>query len=154
MAYINAPAEFSDKVYQLLDQYLPMERVVIQSFDFRVLKYWHEKYPEMRLAALVENKKSPEENLKDLGFVPSIYSPDFALLTKAKVKWLHTQKVDLTATQKKEKSKVRLRVIPWTVNETKDMLVLKGMGVDGIITDYPDRAATYKLTLKIATDKK
>ena len=151
--YHPAPAEFSDKVYQLLDQYLPMERVVIQSFDFRVLKYWHEKYPEVRLAALVENKKSPEENLKDLGFVPSIYSPDFDLLTKAKVKWLHSQQADRTEKQKKEKSKVRLRVIPWTVNETKDMLVLKGMGVDGIITDYPDRAAVYKLTLKIA-DKK
>ncbi|MBI3219496.1 MAG: glycerophosphodiester phosphodiesterase [Bacteroidetes bacterium] len=149
-----APAEFSDRVYQLLDQYLPMERVVIQSFDFRVLKYWHEKYPDIRLAALVENKKSPEENLKDLGFIPSIYSPDFNLLTKSNVKWLHTQKVDLTETHKKEKGKVRLRVIPWTVNESKDMLVLKGMGVDGIITDYPDRAATYKLTLKIATDKK
>lgn len=152
--YHPAPPEFSDKVYQLLDQYLPMERVVIQSFDFRVLKYWHEKYPEIRLAALVENKKSPEENLKDLGFVPSIYSPDFNLLTKANVKWLHTQKVDLTEKQKKDKGKVRMRVIPWTVNESKDMLVLKGMGVDGIITDYPDRAAVYKLTLKIPTDKK
>ncbi len=152
--YHPAPTEFSDKVYQLLDQYLPMERVVIQSFDFRVLKYWHEKYPEIRLAALVENKKSPEENLKDLGFVPSIYSPDFNLLTKAIVKWLHTQKVDLTEKQKKDKGKVRMRVIPWTINESKDMLVLKGMGVDGIITDYPDRAAVYKLTLKIPSDKK
>lgn len=35
------PEEFSEMVYALLDQYLPMERVVIQSFDFRVLKYWH-----------------------------------------------------------------------------------------------------------------
>jgi glycerophosphoryl diester phosphodiesterase len=31
------------------------------------------------------------------------------------------------------------------------MLVLKGMGVDGFITDYPNRAAKYKLTLKINT---
>ncbi len=150
----TAPAEFSDRVYQLLDQYLPMERIVIQSFDFRVLRYWHEKYPQVRLAALVENKKSPEENLNDLGFIPSIYSPDFSLLTKAKVKWLHTQKVDSSEKKPKQKSKTRLRVIPWTVNEAKDMLVLKGMGVDGLITDYPDRAAAYKLTLAIPTEKK
>ncbi len=149
-----APAEFSDLVFQLLDQYLPLERVVIQSFDFRVLKYWHEKYPQVRLAALVENKKSPEENLNELGFIPSIYSPDYNLLSKEKVKWLHTQQVDRPNAQLKEKSKVRLRVIPWTVNEAKDMLVMKGMGVDGIITDYPDRAAEYKLTLKIAADRK
>ena len=52
-----APEEFSEMVFNLIDQYLPWERVVIQSFDFRVLKYWHEKHPEVRLAALVENLK-------------------------------------------------------------------------------------------------
>jgi glycerophosphoryl diester phosphodiesterase len=45
-------------------------------------------------------------------------------------------------------------VIPWTVNEEKDMLVMKGMGVDGFITDYPNRAAKYKMTLSIAPEKK
>lgn len=33
-----------------------------------------------------------------------------------------------------------LRVIVWTVNQTEDMRRLAGFGVDGIITDYPDRA--------------
>jgi glycerophosphoryl diester phosphodiesterase len=32
-----------------------------------------------------------------------------------------------------------LKVIPWTVNERADMERLIGLGVDGIITDYPDR---------------
>jgi glycerophosphoryl diester phosphodiesterase len=32
-----------------------------------------------------------------------------------------------------------LKVIPWTVNERADMEKLIAMGVDGIITDYPDR---------------
>lgn len=133
------PAEFSDVVYQLIDQYLPWERVVIQSFDFRVLKYWHEKYPEVRLAALVENKKSIDENLAELGFQPAIYSPDFKLLDREKVKYL---------------KKLKMRVIPWTVNEEKDMLAIKGMGVDGFITDYPDRAAKYKMTLSIKREEK
>lgn len=128
------PEEFSDLVYQLVDQYIPLERLVIQSFDFRVLAYWHQKYPTIRLAALVENKRSVEENLQDLGFVPSIYSPDFKLLTKADIKNLHEKKI---------------RVIPWTVNETHDMLSLKGLGVDGFITDYPNRARKYKMTLNI-----
>lgn len=34
---------------------------------------------------------------------------------------------------------LELRVIPWTVNETQDMARLIDWGVDGIITDYPDR---------------
>ncbi len=128
------PETFSDLVYNLVDEYLPLDRVVIQSFDFRVLKYWHEKYPHVRLAALVENKKTVDENLTALGFTPAIYSPYFKLLTKEDVKSLHQQKI---------------RVIPWTVNEENDMLSLKGMDVDGFITDYPDRAARFKRTLNI-----
>ena len=127
--------EFSNLVYQLVDEYIPLERVVIQSFDFRVLKYWHQKYPDIRLAALVENTKSIDANLADLGFKPSTYSPYFKLLNREKVKYLH---------------QLRIRVVPWTVNEISDMLSLKGMGVDGLITDYPDRARKYKNTLSIA----
>jgi glycerophosphoryl diester phosphodiesterase len=127
------PKQFSDLVYALLDEYLPLERVIIQSFDFRVLKYWHEKYPDIRLAALVENKKSIESNLKDLGFRPSIYSPYFQLLSKEKVRSLQRQKI---------------RVIPWTVNEVNDMKKIQNMGVDGFITDYPDRAAKLGLGIR------
>jgi glycerophosphoryl diester phosphodiesterase len=126
--------EFSDLVYKLLDEYLPLERVVIQSFDFRVLRYWHKKYPHVRLSLLVENTKSVEANLADLGFKPHVFSPYFKLLSKEKVQYLRSQKI---------------RVIPWTVNEVSDMLSLKGMGVDGFITDYPDRARKYKMTLNI-----
>lgn len=129
-----SPQEFSDLVYDFLDQYLSWDRIVIQSFDFRVLKYWHEKHPEVRLAALVENLKSVDHNLDALGFTPAIYSPYFKLLSREKVEYLHHKKI---------------RVIPWTVNEIKDMLALKGMGVDGFITDYPDRARKYKFTLNL-----
>jgi len=133
------PEKFSDMVYELLDEYVPLDRVVIQSFDFRVLKYWHTKYPDIRLAALVENKKSADENLASLGFIPSVYSPYFSLLSNDVVSALHAKKI---------------RVIPWTVNEEKDMLVLKGMGVDGFITDYPDRAAKFRRTLNLFPKEK
>ena len=126
--------EFSDLVYEVVDQYIPLDRLVIQSFDFRVLKYWHKKYSQVRLSALVENTKSVENNLDDLGFKPSVYSPYYKLLTKEKVNFLHSKGI---------------RVVPWTVNEASDMLALKGMRVDGFITDYPDRAKKYKMTLNI-----
>lgn len=129
--------EFSDQVYHVINNYLPWERVVIQSFDFRVLKYFHKKYPHVRLSALVENTLSPEANLKALGFTPSVYSPDFTLL-----------KSQATVTALKKK---KIRVIPWTVNEPIDMKKLKSWGVDGIITDYPNRATELGLTLKRTT---
>jgi glycerophosphoryl diester phosphodiesterase len=131
-----APEEFSDLVFQLIDEYLPWERVVIQSFDFRVLKYWNTKYPQVRLAALVEKQPNPvaaRETLNTLGFTPSIYSPDFLLLDQETVKIMKQKKI---------------RVIPWTVNETEDMKRLKALGVDGFITDYPNRAAELGYTLK------
>jgi glycerophosphoryl diester phosphodiesterase len=127
------PEVFSDIVYQLIDQYLPWERIVIQSFDFRVLKYWKKKYPHVRLAALVENKNSAEANLSALGFTPSIYSPNFILLTPDVIRMLHQKKI---------------RVIPWTINEVADMKRFKTWGVDGIITDYPNRAAELGIGLK------
>jgi glycerophosphoryl diester phosphodiesterase len=128
-----APEEFSDLVFNLIDQYLPLERVVIQSFDFRVLKYWHEKYPQVRLSALIENKSSVDHNLNALGFKPSIYSPSFELISRDDVKYLQKQKI---------------RVIPWTVNEEADMKKVRDMGVDGFITDYPDRAGKLGLGIR------
>lgn len=126
--------EYSELIYELMDEYIPLERLVIQSFDFRVLKYWHEKHPEIRLSALVSNNKSIDTNLEQLGFSPSVYSPQFKLIDKAKVQYLHSKNI---------------RVIPWTVNETRDMLALKGMGVDGLITDYPNRSRRFRMTLNI-----
>ncbi len=117
--------EFSDLVFKLIDQYLPWERVIIQSFDFRALKYWNEQYPDVKLAVLIENLKSPKTNLKELGFTPEIYSPYFKLLSKSKVS---------------EIKKLGMQVIPWTVNNKEDMKKLVSWKVDGLITDYPNRA--------------
>lgn len=131
-----SPEVFSDLVYNLIDQYLPLERVVIQSFDFRVLKYWHQKYPDIRLAALIENTRSVDANLRALGFTPSIYSPYFKLMTKEKIDYLH---------------KLKIRVIPWTINELSDMQKFLEWKVDGFITDYPDRAASLGLGIRPST---
>lgn len=134
--------EFSDLVFGVVDQYLPWQRVVVQSFDFRVLRYWHTKHPNVRLAMLIENIKSVDANLMELGFKPSIYSPYYKLLKEQQVEYLHSLTVDGA-----EKPKTKMRVIPWTINEPDEMQKLKEMGVDGIITDYPNRAAQIGFTL-------
>lgn len=124
------PKEFSDIVYQLIDKYLPWERVVVQSFDFRVLKYWNKTYPTVRVAALVENTKSIETNLANLGFNPDIYSPYHNLLSKESINNLHARDI---------------KIVPWTVNDTTRMKELVEWGIDGFNTDYPDSATTIGL---------
>ena len=124
------PAEFSDLVYAVIAEQLPPERVTIQSFDFNVLKYWKQKidagtYKKVKLAALVADLRSVDTHLKDLGFTPDIYSPYSMLLGQDKINRLH------------EKG---MKVIPWTVNNVDEMKKMKNWGVDGIITDYPNRA--------------
>ncbi len=128
-----SPEVFSDLVYNLVDQYLPLNRVVIQSFDFRVLRYWHKKYPDIRLSALVENAKGIDANLQTLGFKPQVYSPNYKLLTKQKVDYLKSLKI---------------RTIPWTVNEIGEMKKMLEWKVEGFITDYPNRAADLGLGIK------
>ncbi|WP_420385580.1 glycerophosphodiester phosphodiesterase family protein [Roseivirga sp.] len=116
---------FSDIVYGLLKSKLPSFRYTIQSFDFRVLKYFHESYEEVKLVALIENTKGVEANLEALGFVPEVYSPYHILLNEKAVALCH------------EKG---MKVVPWTVNDRKRMEKLVEWGVDGIITDYPNLA--------------
>lgn len=123
------PAPFCNLVQAVVKQ-IPPDRVIIQSFDFAILKHWKQQmdsgnYPKVRLSALVENMRSPEKNLEELGFKPDVYSPYYRLLSEDKIARLHEQGI---------------RVIPWTVNQRDDMERLKTWGVDGLITDYPDRA--------------
>jgi glycerophosphoryl diester phosphodiesterase len=129
------PAVFSDLVHQIFIQSgIKPERITLQSFDFNVVKHWNKKimagqYKKVKIAALVANMKGIEANLKDLGFKPDIYSPYYKLLSAEKVAELHQKGI---------------KVIPWTVNTLSEMQEIKAMGVDGLITDYPDRAKNLK----------
>ena len=69
------------------------------------------------------DKRSLEQQLKDLGFAPTIYSPAYSLANEMIIKKCHQQKI---------------RVIPWTVDDKATMERLRELGVDGIITDFPD----------------
>jgi glycerophosphoryl diester phosphodiesterase len=123
--YHPAPAEFVELLMQVIKDKQMEDHVIIQSFDFRTLQYLHQHYPTIKTAMLVEDfdKRSFEEQLKALGFTPTIYSPEYALATEATIKKCHDQNI---------------KIIPWTVDDKKEIERLKALGVDGIITDYPN----------------
>ena len=120
-----APAVFIDMLMKIIQQKKIEERVIIQSFDRRTLQYLHKKYPSIKTALLVEglDKNSFRKQLKDLGFNPTIYSPEQVLVNPNLITECHKRNIE---------------IIPWTVNDKKEIIKLKKMGVDGIISDYPD----------------
>lgn len=121
------PGRFVDLLMEVLTEKGIKERVTIQSFDVRTLQEAHARYPEMELVLLVENKDGVLTNIDRLGFIPQVYSPDFSLLTNASVA---------------EIQKMGMQLIPWTVNEVADIEAMLSMGVDGIISDFPDRVVS------------
>ena len=119
------PAEFVDLLMQVIKEKGVEEQVIIQSFDMRTLQYLHKKYPSIKTALLVEavNRNSFRKQIKDLGFIPTIYSPEQTLVTANLISECHARNI---------------KIIPWTVNEKKKIRNFKEMGVDGVISDYPD----------------
>jgi glycerophosphoryl diester phosphodiesterase len=100
------------------------ERCIVQSFDTAILQAMHAERPDITLALLVENTDGIVKNLARLGFKPAIYSPSFELADEATLRSLRTQDIEL---------------VVWTVNEKTDIDRMVALGVDGIISDYPDR---------------
>lgn len=121
------PATFVERVLAVVEEEEVAPRTTIQSFDPRTLEVAHEKSEVMRIALLVgwTGDDGLEENLNRLSFLPDVYSPDARLVTKDLVGAVHDRS---------------LQIIPWTVNEPAAMKRLISRGVDGLITDYPDRA--------------
>jgi glycerophosphoryl diester phosphodiesterase len=122
-------------------------RTTIQSFDWRTLAIVQKEAPEIATSYLSSQQQALDNiqaghredspwtagvRYRDHGSVPKmvkaaggkIWSPNYLDLTEALVK---------------EAKSLGLAVLPWTVNDRADMERLIDWGVDGIISDYPDR---------------
>jgi glycerophosphoryl diester phosphodiesterase len=49
------PSEFAELLMAVIKEKKIEDRVIIQSFDFRSLKYIHEKYPSIKTSMLIED---------------------------------------------------------------------------------------------------
>lgn len=118
-----SPQRFAELVLAAVDRAKLRGRVTVQSFDHRTLRAIGAIAPDVRKVALVE------ECLPDLVAVAraagaTTVSPNHLWITKEDVERLHAAKV---------------RVVPWTANEPADWQRLMALGVDGVITDDPER---------------
>jgi glycerophosphoryl diester phosphodiesterase len=119
-----APEEFMKIVMAELDAKKLGSRLIMQSFDMRPLQVLHRTHPQVALGYLTSDKTTTfEGDLTKLGFNPAFYNPYYKLVTADMVKKCHEKGILIT---------------PWTVNTVAEMKAVKSLGVDGIITDYPN----------------
>ncbi|TSJ44330.1 glycerophosphodiester phosphodiesterase [Mucilaginibacter corticis] len=117
------PAVFVKLLMAVITEKHITDRVIIPSFDVRTLQILHQQMPQVKTAFLVQTGNY-ESNMKLLGFIPTILSPEQKIVTVDMVTAAHSNHV---------------KVIPWTVNNETDMKALADLKVDGLISDYPDK---------------
>jgi glycerophosphoryl diester phosphodiesterase len=148
-----SPEVFVDKLLAVVHAHGMAKRVVVQSFDWRTLALVQQRAPHMRTAYLtaqqpwtdnikpktaVSPRWTSTVRYEDHSDVPSmvkaagggIWSPYFGDITPELVKKAHA---------------LGIKVVPWTVNDEAHIKAVMAMGVDGLISDYPDRARTLLL---------
>jgi glycerophosphoryl diester phosphodiesterase len=124
-------------------------RVTIQSFDWRTLLAARKLAPDIATACLTN-----EGNLRDrgegatrqpspwlAGLDPAKHGGSVPKLVKAAGCSVWSPRfAEIDARAVAEAQALGLKVVPWTINAKEDMARIVDMKVDGLITDYPDRA--------------
>lgn len=117
--------EFTDLCMAMLDAQGLGDRLIIQCFDERALNYIHEAYPGHILSYLLEDDETDvEEAMSKLDFTPEWLSPEHGNVDAQLMQYAHDH---------------GMKVVTWTVDDKEEMRRLIGLGVEAIISNYPDR---------------
>jgi glycerophosphoryl diester phosphodiesterase len=120
------------------------KRVNLQSFDWRILQEVKRQAPAIPLAALTVRQRWLD-NLSDgrwtAGQTLAAHGGSVPKMVKAAGAQIWSPYFgELTPDLLREAKELGLKVIPWTVNDPSAIDNMLAWGVDGLITDYPDRA--------------
>jgi glycerophosphoryl diester phosphodiesterase len=120
--------ETAQPVVDLIEKYV-LEKgwqytdFLISSFDWIALEKVRTLHEEIPLGVLTSTNLELAVNFAKILKAETIH-PYFHLLTQENVRKMQDEK---------------LKVFSWTINEFEDLQRIKSFGVDGIITDFPDR---------------
>ena len=136
------PDEFVDVVLATIRQAGLAHRVSLQSFDWRTLQRMQQLAPGIPTVYLsFENQRF--SNLVDGSWSAGLKKADFSsvphMVKAAGGRVWSPQFNNLNPQDLKTAQDLGLQVIPWTVNSPDDMDRLLQWGVDGLITDFPNR---------------
>ena len=120
--------ETADKVAELIEHYVSKkgwqyDQFIVSSFDWNALQQVHFLNDKIDIGVLTNT---------DLDLAVA-----FAKFIKAHS--IHPYYHLLTAENVSQMQYKNFKVYPWTINEPEDIIFVKSIHVDGIITDFPDR---------------
>ncbi|WP_277812831.1 glycerophosphodiester phosphodiesterase [Fusobacterium nucleatum] len=101
-----------------------VQNVIVSSFHHDKIRKLQELEPKLKLALLTDSEFIEiEKYLSTNGLNSYSYHPEINLISKETVEILHKNGV---------------KVFVWLVNKEEDLDYLVKIGVDGVITNYPD----------------
>lgn len=144
------PKKFVEVFNNIVKKYDMEDRVVLQSFDWQTLIEMKKLNPNISTSALWQEQPSWGRDSESLRRYEKKKSPwlgglDIKDYQGNPVKAAHAIGADIISPYYTEISKqdvdeahsLGMKVVPWTVNNEKDINMLLDMGVDGIISDKP-----------------
>lgn len=142
-----APEAFARRVIETVRAANMQQRVTIQSFDWRTLKVVQREAPEIPTAYLTAQQDFMDNILAGqtespwtVGLNLSNFAGSIPRMVKAASGTVWSPYYgEVTRENVQEAQSLGLKVVVWTVNAEKDMRRMIDLGVDGIISDYPDR---------------
>ncbi|MDI1316169.1 glycerophosphodiester phosphodiesterase family protein [Flavobacterium sp.] len=120
--------ETADKVAELIEHYVSekgwsYDHFIVSSFDWNALQQVHFMNDKIKIGVLTHTDL--DLALAFAKFIKAYsVNPYYHLLTAENVVKMQSK---------------NFKVYPWTINEPEDIIFVKSLQVDGIITDFPDR---------------
>jgi glycerophosphoryl diester phosphodiesterase len=124
--YHPKPEEIIVKLTDLIRTLNIGRRCTVISSDVRPLQHMQRLNQHVAIGLKVENEESVEDNIEALGFLPAIYIPEFHSVSREMIYTVQGKGI---------------KIIPVGANDLLDMNEMFCMGVDGLLTDYPQHAA-------------
>ena len=121
---LRGPLGIELKVLFIVSHFDYLERAIFSSFDYQSLRRLRELAPDVRIGVLYGAgiKDNPFQAAREM----NAYS-------------LHIQREFATPHFLEEARELGLKSFVWTVNEVKEMEKFLSLGVDGIISDFPEK---------------
>ena len=138
-----SPQALADAMLAVVQRHGMAGQCVVSSFDWRVLSVLRARAPQMPRAYLSYQQPGPENVIHDgSAWMDGLRLADHGgslprLIAAQGARCWNPFRRDLTPELLAEAHGLDLAVNVWTVNDAAEMQAMIDMGVDGVITDYP-----------------